>query len=161
MNNRARRRICVFSICLGIIMLITISIEGFDKPLFIQILNIIMITLAFFNIVVGWALLRARVTPYKRATPYKEEQTNKCITTPKRRKKDTDSYDECEAREQRYRRWRVVMAASLQVCILSIIAVCLTDYTSSLALAIFFISCLSFWVPFCQLLDISASSPWW
>ena len=79
MNNRARRRICVFSICLGIIMLITISIEGFDKPLFIQILNIIMITLAFFNIVVGWALLRARVTPYENVQISKSVPTEKII----------------------------------------------------------------------------------
>lgn len=155
--NSDRTRTCIFSICLGIFMLIAIGIEGFDKPLYIQIINIIMIAFSVFYIFFGLVLLRVRVTPYK------EEQTVKCITTKKRKriKKDTDSDDEYDAREQRYKRWRVVMAGSLQVCILSIIAVCLTDYTSSLALAIFFVSCLSFWVAFCQLLDISASSPWW
>ena len=86
---------------MGLFMLITIGIKGFDKPLYIQIINIVMIALSVFNIFAGLALLCVRVTPDE------EEQSNKCITTPKRRKrrnKDADSDNEFEAREQRYRR---------------------------------------------------------
>lgn len=163
MNNRARRPICVSSICLGIFILITIGIEGFDRPLYIQILNVIMIAFSLFYIVAGWALLRVRVTPYKDVQISKSVSTEKIIKRKqsKNGKKNTDPDDDFDDTEKRYRRWRVVMACSLKICIFSIIAVCLTHYTSSLALTMFFVSCLTFWVAFCQLLDISASSPWW
>jgi hypothetical protein len=64
---------------LGVFILITIGIEGFDGPPFIQILNIIMIALSFFYIVAGCALLCVRVTPYENVQISKSVPTEKII----------------------------------------------------------------------------------
>ncbi len=68
--------------------------------------------------------------------------------------------DEISDRKKKWQRWTTVMSYSLIVWIISVAALIITDCKSSLALVIFLISTVVFWIGFASLLSLSAKEPW-
>ena len=68
--------------------------------------------------------------------------------------------EETTDREKKWQRWTTVMSYSLIVWIISVAALIITDYKSSLALIVFLISTVVFWIGFASLLSLSAKEPW-
>jgi hypothetical protein len=68
--------------------------------------------------------------------------------------------DEISDRKKKWQRWTTVMSYSLIIWIISVAALIITDCKSSLALVIFLISTVVFWIGFASLLSLSAKEPW-
>ena len=68
--------------------------------------------------------------------------------------------DEISDRKKKWQRWTTVMSYSLIIWIISVAALIITDCKSSLALVIFLISTVVFWIGFASLLCLSAKEPW-
>lgn len=68
--------------------------------------------------------------------------------------------DEISDRKKKWQRWTTVMSYSLIIWIISVAALIITDFKSSLALVIFLISTVVFWIGFASLLSLSAKEPW-
>ena len=68
--------------------------------------------------------------------------------------------DEISDRKKKWQRWTTVMSYSLIIWIISVAALIITDCKSSLALVIFLISTVVFWIGFAFLLSLSAKEPW-
>lgn len=68
--------------------------------------------------------------------------------------------DEISDRKKKWQRWTTVMSYSLIIWIISVTALIITDCKSSLALVIFLISTVVFWIGFASLLSLSAKEPW-
>lgn len=68
--------------------------------------------------------------------------------------------DEFSDRKKKWQRWTTVMSYSLIIWIISVAALIITDCKSSLALVIFLISTVVFWIGFASLLSLSAKEPW-
>lgn len=68
--------------------------------------------------------------------------------------------DEISDRKKKWQRWITVMSYSLIIWIISVAALIITDCKSSLALVIFLISTVAFWIGFASLLSLSAKEPW-
>lgn len=68
--------------------------------------------------------------------------------------------DEISDRKKKWQRWTTVMSYSLIIWIISVAALIITDCKSSLALVIFLISTVVFWIGFASLLSLSAKDPW-
>ena len=68
--------------------------------------------------------------------------------------------DEISDRKKKWQRWTIVMSYSLIIWIISVAALIITDCKSSLALVIFLISTVVFWIGFASLLSLSAKEPW-
>lgn len=68
--------------------------------------------------------------------------------------------DEISDRKKKWQRWTTVMSYSLIIWIISVAALIITDCKSSLALVIFLISTVVFWIGFVSLLSLSAKEPW-
>lgn len=68
--------------------------------------------------------------------------------------------DEISDRKKKWQRWTTVMSYSLIIWIISVAALIITDCKSSLALVIFLISTVVFWIEFASLLSLSAKEPW-
>ena len=68
--------------------------------------------------------------------------------------------DEISDRKKKWQRWTTVMSYSLIIWIISVAALIFTDCKSSLALVIFLISTVVFWIGFASLLSLSAKEPW-
>lgn len=68
--------------------------------------------------------------------------------------------DEISDRKKKWQRWTTVMSYSLIIWIISVAALIITDCKSSLALVIFLISIVVFWIGFASLLSLSAKEPW-
>lgn len=68
--------------------------------------------------------------------------------------------DEISDRKKKWQRWTTVMSYSLIIWIISVAALIITDCKSSLALVIFLISTVVFWIGFASLLSLSAKGPW-
>lgn len=68
--------------------------------------------------------------------------------------------DEISDRKKKWQRWITVMSYSLIIWIISVAALIITDCKSSLALVIFLISTVVFWIGFASLLSLSAKEPW-
>lgn len=68
--------------------------------------------------------------------------------------------DEISDRKKKWQRWTTVMSYSLIIWFISVAALIITDCKSSLALVIFLISTVVFWIGFVSLLSLSAKEPW-
>lgn len=68
--------------------------------------------------------------------------------------------NEISDRKKKWQRWTTVMSYSLIIWIISVAALIITDCKSSLALVIFLISTVVFWIGFASLLSLSAKEPW-
>ena len=68
--------------------------------------------------------------------------------------------EENSDRKKRWQRWTTIMSYSLIIWIASVAALIITDNESSLALIVFLISTVVFWVGFAYLLSLSAKNPW-
>lgn len=68
--------------------------------------------------------------------------------------------DDISDRKKKWQRWTTVMSYSLIIWIISVAALIITDCKSSLALVIFLISTVVFWIGFASLLSLSAKEPW-
>lgn len=68
--------------------------------------------------------------------------------------------EEISDRKKRWQRWTTIMSYSLIIWIASVAALIITDNESSLALIVFLISTVVFWVGFASLLSLSAKEPW-
>lgn len=68
--------------------------------------------------------------------------------------------DEISDRKKKWQRWTTVISYSLIIWIISVAALIITDCKSSLALVIFLISTVVFWIGFASLLSLSAKEPW-
>ena len=68
--------------------------------------------------------------------------------------------EENSDRKKRWQRWTTIMSYSLIIWIASVAALIITDNESSLALIVFLISTVIFWVGFASLLSLSAKEPW-